>query len=313
MEPILPANLGHTRITEYSAIVRGNAIRFINTVTCTGLMRYALKFGYDGTVFKGYARQPGKRTVEGDIMGALLSLRILKEGDGFNPGSRTDRGVSAGGNVIVINTDSDPRGIIPDLNAELDDIVFHGIVEVDEEFNPRHAVQRWYRYYLLDDGRYNENILLQNSNVFLGEHDFKNLSKTDHRENITILSIDSIGISKKDGFLIFDIQARRFLWQMIRRIVACLLEMHDDRVSISEVQASLIDGGERVNLNPVPAEGLILIDIIYRMGFEHVENTGNGLDTAILRSLTRALVLKDIANITGPGSSGYRPSIDHKD
>lgn len=277
-------------------------------------MRHALKFGYDGTVFKGYARQPDKRTVEGDIMGALLSLGIIKEGDGFNPGSRTDRGVSAGGNVIVIDTEAEPRSIIPDLNAKLEDIVFHGIVKVDEEFNPRHAVQRWYRYYMLDDGKYNENILLQNSNVFLGEHDFRNLSKTDHRETVTILSIDSIDISKHDGFIVFDIRARRFLWQMIRRMVACLLEMHDGRVDIPEVVASLSEGGERVNVNPVPPEGLILMDIIYRMEFEHVDNSGNGLGIAIRRSLTRALVLKDIEKVAGPDPiPNHISSTDHKD
>ena len=99
-------------------------------------MRYALKFGYDGTVFQGYARQPGKRTVEEDIIGAMKSLGILKDGDEFRPGSRTDRGVSAAGNVIVIGTDKDSRGIIPGLNSELDDIVFHGIARVDEVFNP---------------------------------------------------------------------------------------------------------------------------------------------------------------------------------
>ncbi len=263
-------------------------------------MRYALKFGYDGTAFKGYARQPGKRTVEGDIMIALLSREIINEGDGFNPGSRTDRGVSAAGNVIVIDTETDSRSIIPELNAELEDIVFHGIAKVDKDFNPRHAVQRWYRYYLLDDEHYNENILLQNSSIFLGEHDFRNLSKTDRRENITVMSIDSIDIGKEKGFLIFDIRARRFLWQMIRRMVACLLEMHDGRVATSDVQASLMEGGRRVNLNPVPAEGLLLMDIVYRMDFEHVNNTGNGLDIAIRRSLTRALVLKDIANVAGP-------------
>ena len=265
-------------------------------------MRYALKFGYDGTVFKGYARQPDKRTVEGDIMYALRGLKILKDGDGFNPGSRTDRNVSAAGNIIVIDTDKDPRGIIPELNSELKDIVFHGIVQVDEDFNPRHAVQRWYRYYMLDNGRYNENILLQNSNVFLGEHDFKNLSKTDHRENVTVMAIDSIDICKQDGFIIFDIRARRFLWQMIRRLIACLLEMHDGNVEMAEVLSSLSEGGKRVNVNPMDPGGLILMDIVYRVEFEHVPHTGDGLDIAIRRSLTRALVLKDIGNVAGLGS-----------
>ncbi|MCK4757361.1 MAG: tRNA pseudouridine(38-40) synthase TruA [Thermoplasmata archaeon] len=263
-------------------------------------MRYALKFGYDGTVFQGYARQPGKRTVEEDIIGAMKSLGILKDGDEFRPGSRTDRGVSAAGNVIVIGTDKDSRGIIPGLNSELDDIVFHGIARVDEVFNPRHAVQRWYRYYLLDDGKYNENILLQNSNVFLGEHDFRNLSKTDHRDEVTVLAIDSIDIDKQDGFLIFDIRARRFLWQMIRRLIPLLLEMHDSRLETAEVLSTLSGGGARVNVNPMDPGGLILMDITYKIEFEHVPYTTDELDASIRGSLTRALVLKDIANMVEP-------------
>ena len=43
-------------------------------------MRLALKFGYDGRGFHGFSRQPGQRTVEGDILRALSDIGIIKKG-----------------------------------------------------------------------------------------------------------------------------------------------------------------------------------------------------------------------------------------
>ena len=136
-------------------------------------MRYVLKFGYNGRGFSGYARQPGLRTVEGDIIQALNKSQIILDLDGarFQSASRTDKGVSARGNVISLNTEFRKEAILDALNAHLKYIRFYGLAEVDDGFNPRHASQRWYRYLLIDEEIDKEKIK-EAAKIFVGEHDF---------------------------------------------------------------------------------------------------------------------------------------------
>ncbi len=61
-----------------------------------------LKFAYDGTKFYGYQRQPDKPTVEGEIISVLRDSGLDAT---IKSASRTDRGVSALGNVIYLADD----------------------------------------------------------------------------------------------------------------------------------------------------------------------------------------------------------------
>ena len=57
-------------------------------------MRFRIDFAYDGTDFSGWARQPGRRTVEGELTGALT--RVLRRDDvRLTVAGRTDAGVHA--------------------------------------------------------------------------------------------------------------------------------------------------------------------------------------------------------------------------
>ena len=42
-------------------------------------MRIALKFAYDGRNFHGYARQPQLKTVEGEIIKALIKHGFIED------------------------------------------------------------------------------------------------------------------------------------------------------------------------------------------------------------------------------------------
>ena len=50
-------------------------------------MRYLIKFSYDGTDFYGYQKQPGKRTVEGELEKALYNINDHKETRIFSSGT----------------------------------------------------------------------------------------------------------------------------------------------------------------------------------------------------------------------------------
>src|SRR5690348_6066200 len=59
---------------------------------------YALTLEYDGTDFSGWQRQPGRRTVEGSLLGALA--RVTGEAAPLTAAGRTDAGAHAHAQVV---------------------------------------------------------------------------------------------------------------------------------------------------------------------------------------------------------------------
>ncbi|SFR94578.1 tRNA pseudouridine38-40 synthase [Microbacterium sp. cf046] len=68
-------------------------------------MRIRLDIAYDGTHFRGWALQPGLRTVQGTVEGALA--RILGGQPRLVVAGRTDAGVHATGQVAHLDLDAD--------------------------------------------------------------------------------------------------------------------------------------------------------------------------------------------------------------
>jgi len=110
-------------------------------------MRVALKFAYDGKDFSGYARQPGQRTVEQDLLDLLIDRGILVDAkmSYFRTASRTDRGVSALGNVCAFDTACSKEKIVSRLKEGTLDVFIYGVQSVEPGFYPRHAKRREYR------------------------------------------------------------------------------------------------------------------------------------------------------------------------
>ena len=66
-----------------------------------GLVRVRLDIGYDGTDFSGWARQPGRRTVQGVLEDALAT--VLRRPAALTVAGRTDAGVHATGQVAHLD------------------------------------------------------------------------------------------------------------------------------------------------------------------------------------------------------------------
>ena len=67
------------------------------TATGGGLVRVRLDISYDGTALHGWARQPGQRTVQGELELALAT--VLRHDVDLTVAGRTDAGVHATGQV----------------------------------------------------------------------------------------------------------------------------------------------------------------------------------------------------------------------
>src|SRR5919204_4066203 len=69
-------------------------------------MRLKLTLEYDGTGFRGWAAQPGQRTVEGVLRPALDA--VFPEWASLAVAGRTDTGVHAFGQVVSIEASGGP-------------------------------------------------------------------------------------------------------------------------------------------------------------------------------------------------------------
>lgn len=234
-------------------------------------MRVALKFAYDGWQFCGYARQPGQRTVEQALLDLLSNEGVL---DGpcrscFRTASRTDRGVSALGNVCAFDTSLNKREIFSRVTQDESVMFVYGVQNVDAGFYPRHAKRREYRYYL-QKTRLDADRVLSAAALFTGEHNFQNFARLEPLKN-PVRSIDTIVVSEKEDFFVLDFYAQTFLWNQIRRIVSALKKAGEGSLLLQDIQQALAHPERKVDFQLAPSEPLILTDVVYDFPFDYIQ------------------------------------------
>ncbi len=212
----------------------------------------------------GSQRQPGELTVESETIDALRSIGAIDSAfsSRFRFASRTDRGVSALGNVAAFDTAFSGKALLRAMNSAAEDVYFYGMAEVPATFSPRRAKGRWYRYLMpvkgLDVAK-----VAECGAAFKGHHDFRRFCKPDGRS--TVKTLDSVDVLEADGILILDIRGREFLRNMVRRMVASMSKVGEGKATIDEVTAAL--EGKDVSFGLAPPEGLTLMDIEYGFQF----------------------------------------------
>lgn len=232
-------------------------------------MRVALKFAYDGRKFYGYARQPNLRTIEKELIKALIKHGFIEDTHDsyFRSASRTDKNVSAFGNVIAFNTNIPKNTLLNNLSDEFKDIVVFGVKDVESDFNPRHSKYRHYCYFLkikdLDESK-----IITASSAFTGEHNFSNFARLEPFKD-PVRIIDNIIFSKVDDYLEIDFYAQTFLWNQIRRIVSALEKVGNGKLEKQNIVEALCNPDSNVDFGLALAEPLILKDIVYDFDFEY--------------------------------------------
>jgi tRNA pseudouridine38-40 synthase len=230
------------------------------------LSRYVVKFAFDGADFEGYARQPSTRTVEGELIDALISAKLIDDVKGaqFASSSRVDRGVSSLGAAFAFTTVAKQGRVLRSIDANARSIVAHSIARVPLGFDPRRrADRRWYRYHFsesdLPDGL-DLTLMKEGSRLFIGEHDFSAFARVDRRNPMRV--VERISMERQARGLILDIWGRSFLWNQVRRMASALHSVGSkelDPVVIERTLAGDTDWSSR----PAPPEGLFLMDVMY--------------------------------------------------
>ena len=256
-------------------------------------MRLRIDLAYDGGGFRGWARQPGLRTVQGDVERALDTV-LRREGSALTVAGRTDTGVHARGQVAHLDlpdgaleaaagrgTDPPEAALLRRVNGVLEpDVRLRRVAVAPPGFDARFSAQwRRYAYRIADrpdtvdplarghvlarERALDEAAMQAASAVLLGEHDFAAFCKK--REGATtIRTLLELGWSRRDdGVLVGTVRADAFCHRMVRALVGCLVAVGEHRRD-AEWAAAVLAGRRRdPAVKVVPAHGLTLEEVGY--------------------------------------------------
>lgn len=260
-------------------------------------MRIRLDIAYDGTHFRGWAKQPTLRTVQGTLEAALA--RIVGSDVQFVVAGRTDAGVHASGQVAHVDLDEKQwsriearQGRAPLEPAETiagrmrgvlgaySDVTVTRTSIAPEGFDARFsAVWRRYRYRLADGqagydplrrhdttvvrGRLDGRAMDAAARTLIGLHDFAAYCKP--REEATTIRtlLDYRWERDADGVLVAEVKADAFCHSMVRALVGACVAVGEGRLDVDDLVV-LRDALTRTSeFKVLAARGLILTEVGY--------------------------------------------------
>lgn len=249
-------------------------------------MRLRIDLAYDGTQFRGWAAQPGLRTVQGELTGALATILRVPDVAVVCAG-RTDSGVHARGQVVHTDVPdlpdgtADPQRLARRLNGVLPpDVRVRRVVEAPAGFDARFgALWRRYAYRVADRAELVDpltrahvltwprpldlDLMNQASALLLGRHDFASFCK--QREGATTIRtlLDLSWTRDAAGVAVGTVRADAFCHSMVRALVGCLLAVGEGRQAPAWVGEVLRAGRREGAAAVVHAHGLTLEEVAY--------------------------------------------------
>ncbi|HEX9824385.1 MAG TPA: tRNA pseudouridine(38-40) synthase TruA [Actinomycetota bacterium] len=237
-----------------------------------------LVVAYDGTDFRGWARQPRLRTVQGALEDALA--RLLGAAPKLSVAGRTDAGVHAWGQVVSFEADADPERVARALNGILaPEVVIRSARIAPEGFDARRsATAREYRYRIGTGespspftARYEWHLpgalalrpMRAAARDLLGEHDFASFCRRPQGDRSTVRRMERLAIARHGERLEVGVRGNAFLHQMVRSLVGTLVRVGEGRMDPGEIPG-VLRARDRAAAGPVaPARGLVLERVVY--------------------------------------------------
>lgn len=237
-----------------------------------------LTLAYDGTDFHGWARQPGKRTVQGELELALQ--RFLGEVPRLSVAGRTDAGVHARRQVTSFEGHADPAR----LRRALNDMLAPEVVVVDARsapagFDARHsATAREYRYRLDTNpvpdpfkarfvwhcpGELSLPRMRSAARLLTGEHDFASFCRAPKQGASTVRRLDRLTVRRTGDLFEITARANGFLHQMVRSLIGTLVEVGHGRLAPESMPEIEVARNRSHAGRVAPPHGLTLERVVY--------------------------------------------------
>ena len=254
-------------------------------------MRIRIDLAYDGTDFSGWAKQPGQRTVQGDLEDALATVLRLPSVSVTCAG-RTDTGVHARAQVVHLDVEgevlTESAGRIRHRPVDALQRRLNGILRPDarvrrvsqttEDFDARFSAL-WRRYaYRIDDAgladpltrnhvlAWPQPLDLDRMNEaaapLLGRHDFVAFCK--RRDGATtVRTLLDLRWERLDGLAVAQVRAEAFCHNMVRSLVGCLVAVGEGRREPSWAGEVLRTSARAGSVRVAAAHGLTLEEVGY--------------------------------------------------
>jgi len=248
-------------------------------------VRLRLELGYDGAGFSGWARQPGRRTVQGELETALG--RVLRlESVSVTCAGRTDAGVHARGQVVHVDVPDTVSEAVADsalarrLNSALPvDVAVRDVAVAPAGFDARFsAIWRRYVYRICDQAHcldplqrgqvlawrrpVSTTLMVDAAAGLLGEHDFAAYCRP--REGAsTVRTLLRLEPLRTKGRVEVTVVADAFCHHMVRALMGALVAVGEGRLPVEEPSRILAAGVRDPRVQVLPAHGLTLEEIGY--------------------------------------------------
>lgn len=239
------------------------------------MSRYFFEVAYKGTTYIGFQAQPNGHSIQSQLEDAFYTF--YKETLALTCSSRTDAGVHAHQNFFHADIGLDiEKKHIYNLNAILpQDILLKNVYKVPPEFHSRFdARSRLYKYYVCGQKNpfrietawnypypLNLNSLKQAAVILFKHNDYTSFSKKNTQVKTFNCSIIFSDWCYEEGLLVYTVQANRFLRGMVRALVATMLLVGRNKLSLTEFE-EIIAFKDRCKAKfDAPPTGLFLVNV----------------------------------------------------
>lgn len=248
-------------------------------------MNLRLDLAYDGTGFRGFARQPGVRTVQAELEAAVS--RVVRRDIFCTCAGRTDAGVHALAQVVGFSDAPDDIDLFH-LPGALNKICGPEISVASARAMPQDwdarssARSRTYVYALLD-GRPPDPFMTATSwyrptdldvdamneaaGHLIGEHDFTSFGRLTDAAASSTRVLFELTCSREGRLVRVKARANAFIQQMVRSLVGTLVRVGEGRTEPTAI-VEMLEARDRAAAGPVaPAHGLALVAVEYDEGW----------------------------------------------
>jgi tRNA pseudouridine38-40 synthase len=248
---------------------------------------WRLDIEYDGSPFRGWARQDNGPSVQAEVERAL-EVALRQEKITLSVAGRTDAGVHALGQVASFEFGgSMPATVLRSLNGLTSPaIAIRSLEPAPPGFDARRsALSRTYCYRVLlrrPDSPFahdrawwisrevDRSLLVECAAAIVGEHDFTAFTPTDTYHSRFCRVIHEAGWRTEAGMLESDrdhlqfrVTGDSFLRSMVRILVGTMVEVADGTRGIGSFR-DLLEGAERPEAGmTAPPQGLYLVSVAY--------------------------------------------------